>query len=517
VNFRQRLSADIQRRFAGRESAREEQRASPPGKFSFGTGVYGGPAFVDAFNSRRGPNPYELIERCRGLLYAMVARNRDGVTRVPLRLYADGSRAMGKPNRNCDPIRVSRNVGERLFRAGHVSSAAVDQVYEIRTHPLLERLDKPDPYGYFDRKKLLGLMCSYCDIVGQGFLVPEGNGWDYRRPDDGRKKGPPDYLWVLYSQYVYPIRDSGDALVDYWQYYADRLPYEATLRFRHSISFRDAYGSAYSPIYAGAMYSDQEERYTAIWDQILGIGARPNLIVSAKDAMMPPGPDERLRFDQDLNRKTSGGNAGRIVVTNGAWEFTPINYQQADMAANQLQQYDREVLATIFGQPPTYYTVNSNLANLTAADEQFARTSVEPRCDSIASTLTDLVQRWDKRLFFKFDPAIQEDDESREKVISMRLASGRATINQVNEEDKYPAVPWGDQPWIAATLKQPDMIQEAHDQGLEQQKSAVESQQKRDEFELRDQPADDAAEKMRSLLRISRERLMRIDVMRVAS
>jgi hypothetical protein len=515
VNFFDRLASDRNRRFAGRQSARNDQ-AKPPGNFSFGTGVYGGPTFVDAFNTRRGPDPYRLVEKYRGLIYAMVARNRDGVTRIPLRLYADGSRVMGKPNRNCDPIPVSRYVGERMAKAGLVSSAAVDNVYEIRNHPVLDLLDNPDPYGYFDRKKLIGLMVSYCDVVGQSFLAPEGNGWDYTRPDDGRKKGPPDYLWVLCSQYVWPVRYGGDALVDYWQYYQARIPYEAMIRFRHSISLRDVYGSAYGPVYAGTMYSDQEERYTAVWDQVLGIGARPNLIVSAKDAMMPPGPDERLRFDQDLNRKTSAGNAGRIVVTNGAWEFHPVTYQPADLAALEINKHDRDVLASIFGQPPTYYTIESNLANLQAANEQFARTSVEPRCEAIAGTLTNFVRKFDQRLFFRFDPAIQEDDESREKIIQMRLDSYRTTINQENEELKYPPVSWGNEPLIDKNKIPYSMLVQQIQQGIVAQQAGVESQQKRDEFELQDQPADDATEQMRSFRR-NLERVRRIDVMRVAS
>lgn len=503
MNFFERLRADRERRFSAGSGSANREKDVPPGGFSFGTGIYGGPAYIDPFKARRGPTPFDLVEADIGLIYAMVAGNRDGVTRIPLRMYADGSRVMGKPARNCEPIRMSHHVGERMAKAGLVSDAAVDQVYEIRNHPFLDTLDRPDPYGYFDRKKLIGLMVSYCDTVGQGFIAPEGNGWDYTRPDDGRKKGPPEFLWVLYSQYVWPIRDGGSPLVDQWQYFRDRMPYEAVLRFRQSVSLRDAYGSAYSPLYAGSMYSDQEQRYTAVWDQVLGIGARPNMIVSAKDPMMPPGEDERLRFEQDLNRKTSGGNAGRIVVTKGAWDFLTVNYQQADLGAKQINEYSRDILATIFGQPPTYYTVNSNLANLTAADEQFARKSVEPRCEMIASVLTDLVRQWDKRLFFRFDPAIQEDDESREKVISMRLASGRATINQVNEEEKYPAVAWGDEPWLPSGLKQPSMLVAEHEQGLEQQQAAiqqgnakVESQQQRDNFELRDDPE---AEQMRAL------------------
>jgi hypothetical protein len=450
---------------------RRQDKDRPPGGFSFGTQWLGGPSYTDAFATRRAPSPWQLIERYKGLAYAMAARNVNGVTRIPLRLYADASRVQGKPARACDPIPVSRAIGRRLARAGLVSPAAVDKVEEVRNHPILGLLDNPDGEHYFDRRQLLGLMVGYMDVVGSGLLVPDGNGWDWTTGRTGN--GPPETLWVVYSQYAIPIRQPGDPRVDYFQYFRDRIPYANMLWFRQSISLRDPYGAAYSPLYAADIYQDQESRFIAIYDQILGLGPRPNMVVSAKDPLMPPGEPERKRFEQDLNRRQAAGNAGGAIVTTGAFDFTPVNYPPTDMGGKELAEYDRNCMCSIFGQPPTYYTTDTNLANLQAADEQFARNGVEPRCDCIAGILTGMVRKWDPRLFFKFDPAIQEDDESKEKVVTMRLASGRTTINQENEEDRWPAVAWGDEPWLPGTMKQPSMITEAHEQGMEQIQAGI--------------------------------------------
>ena len=464
------------------------RRDDPPGGFSFGTGTwYGGPVYTDAFGTRRGPSPWALVEKHKGLIYALAARNCNGVTRLPLRLYADGSRAQGMPTRWCDPIRVSRSIAGRFARAGLVSAAAVDRVYELRTHPFLDLLDNADGEHYYTRRQLLGLMVGYMDVVGSGFLVPDGGGWDWTRGIVGA--GVPERLWVVYPQYVLPIRYPNSPRVQFWQYFADRIPFGSMLWFRQGLSLRDPYGASYSPTYAGDMYQDQEARFIAIYDQILGLGPRPNLVVSAKDPMMPPGEDERRRHEQDLNRRQAAGNAGGAIVTNGAYEYTPINQPPADLAGKDLAVYDRDCLCTIFGVPPTFFTTDTNLANLEAADEQHARNAVEPRCDTIAEVLTVLVRRFDPRLFCRFDPAIQEDSESKEKVISMRLASGRTTINQENEEERWPPVEWGDEPWLPATLKQPSMMKAEHEMGLETAQAGVESQRKRDDFELQDGPA----------------------------
>ncbi len=501
------------------QKAKPEDR-QPPGGFSLGNTYLGGPLTTDAFGAKRAPSPWRLVENFKTLIYAMVARNRNAVTRIPLRLYADGSRAQGgKPRSACDPIRVSRHNGQRLSRAGLVSSAAVDQVFEVRNHPILSVLDRPDPYGYFNREKLIGLMVSYCDVVGSCYLYPEGPGWS----GQPGKKGPPDTLWTLYSQYVLPIRKYGSPLIDRFQYFATGIAFDQVLWFRQNHSLRDPYGTGYSPTYAGENYRAQEDKFITMFDQVLGLGPRPQMIASAKDQTMPPGEDMARRLEQDLMRKQSGGYAGGVLVNRGAWDFTPVTWTPADLAGKELSEYDRNCLASIFDQPPTYYTVDTNLANLQAADEQHARQGVEPRCKSIAGTLTWLVQTWDPRLFFAFDSALMEDELSKAQVVQMRLQTGQTTINQENEEGRWPPVPWGDEPWMASSLKQPSMIIEGHEQGMEQLKAGLGSQPNGDDpkskddepkskpkdnaFKLKDESEEDGVE--RALQRLERELVRR--------
>ncbi len=83
----------------------------------------------------------------------------------------------------------------------------------------------------------------------------------------------------------------------------------------------------------------------------------------------------------------------------------------------------------------------------------------------------------------------------------MKLKNGQITINQANEESKYPPVPWGDEPWLPGTLVQPSMAQEKHEQGLEQGKVAMESQQKETEYSFSDSGAE---EEVRALVNRSK-------------
>lgn len=456
--------------------------------------MYGGPLFTDAFAARRAPSPWELVEKYKSIVFAMVARKRDAVAKTPLRLFVDGSRRVlgGKPRSCCDPIKVSRSTAISHARAGKVSPQAVDEVYEVRNHPFLDTLDKPDPYNYFSRKKLLGLMTAYQDVVGSGILVPEGGQWgDWRNP---AKKGPPTYLWTIYPQHVTPRREAGSPLIDRWQYFNASIPFDASIWFRHSISLRDAYGSTYSPLYAGDVYADQEDRFMAIFDQVLGLGPRPSVVASAKDPNAPPGESERKRLQQDFSRTQAAGNAGGLWVNTGAWEFTPMTYSPADLAGKEVSEYDRNNLACIFGLPPTYFTTETNLANLEAADAYFARFGVEPMCASIADTLTQIVQSWDRRLYFQFDPVLAEDELKKAQVDKIYVDMGAITVNEVMEEKKYPPKPWGNEPILNTNMLPLSLIIEKHQQGIEQGNAALESQKRRDDFELQNPDNEEPVE-----------------------
>ena len=451
-----------------------EGKGQPPGRFSFGTQLLGGPARTDAFGAKRAPSPTQLIENYGAIIYAMVDRNRNGVSRLPMRLLADGSRVQGRPSRTCDPIKVSRAVGEKLAEAGQISTAAIDQVYEIRNHPLLDVLKKPDPYGTFTREQFIGIIVAFQDVVGSCYIVPEGNGWDWRSESKSGKKGPPEALWVVYPQYAIPVRMAASPIVQWLQYFGDRLPLESFLWFRHTHSLRDCYGAAFSPTYAGESYRQQEQEQVAILSQALGLGPRPSLLLTAKDATVGPGRDEQYAYGIDVSRKLAGAGAGGLLVLDGSYDVTPLSFPPADLANKEVAEHDIYLLASIFGQPPTYYTVDSNLANLQAADAHHDKFGVQPRCRTVAGVFTNLAQAYDPRLMFQFDAGLAEDEVAKATVIDMRLKSGRTTINQENQDEKWPLQAWGDEPLLPDNMLPLSAIIEAHEQTIAQGDQAME-------------------------------------------
>lgn len=465
-------------------------RSQPPGGFSSGTSLIGGPLTIDAFGTQRAPTPYQLVESYKSLIYACVQINMNAVTRVPLRLYANTSKGKRASDAS-KPRSISRGSFSHLRSLPYARSIgpSIDDVQEITDHPLIDVLDAPavveDENGevsYFTREEFISLISIYCDVVGSHYVFPMG-----------AKGRPPKYLWPLFSQYVLPVPASSSPAIGSYQYFADTYKPSQLLRFRStSLSIRDPYKAGYSPTYAALCYAQLEDTFVAIQEQVLAAGPRPNLVFSSKDPMMPVGEPERRRFDMDLQRTQSRGNAGKHLVTNGAWDIKPLSYSPTDLAGLDLSKYDMQRTANCFGTPIPYLEGDTDAMNLKGADVQHARNTIEPRHRMIAGTLTRLARQYDPRLFFAFDPALPEDEEMKAKVYDMKINNGSITINQANEDTLYPPVPWGDEPWIASSLAQPSMVQEKHQMGLTAQASEVENKAKATEFQFGDDP--DAAE-----------------------
>lgn len=459
-------------------------RSGPPAYFGSQSTYLAGPLWLDAFASKRSPSPFELVEQYKSLIYACTQINWMGVTRVPLRLYSDSAKGQ-RPRDISGPRSINRGQFRHLQASGYIqrSAATKDDVQEITNHPAIDCLDHPDPEGYFSREDVLALISAYCDVVGVAYL----------KMDPPGKSVPPSYLWPIQSQYVYDIKVPGTPLIDYYRYFADNYKPDDVLRFRVQLSLRDPYGRGYSPTYAALQYAMLEDKYVAIQDQLLGMGPRPNLLVSAKDATMPLGNDEKERYRQDLLRQHARGSAGGVLITNGAVDVNTLSYSPTDLAGLTLSEYDLERTCNCFGIPVTYFTKDTNLANLQAAESQHSRMAIEPRHKAIAGTLTRWVRRYDERLFFAFDPCVEEDKEAHARVAQIHLSTGLTTINEELEDMPFEAKEWGDEPWLSGTLQQPSMAQEKHEQGMkqanEQHQASVE--QTKNATENADMPASE--------------------------
>lgn len=427
---------------------RKSSSAGPPGGY-FGSSWIGGPTWTDAWGAKRAPSPPELIEHFKSLVYSCVMANANVVSAVPLKLYIDASTGK-QPSDYSGPKELSVGQFEHLRSARYVGGGAkVADIREIRDHPFLYALDNPDPHDILDLCQLVKLIVMYNDTVGAAYIYPEGNG--------GR---PYRWLWALASQYVLPVMDSTTMLPSGFTYGGRTFEPADLICFRTHPSLKNSYAANYSPLYAAIEYAKLEDKFVSIQEQLMAQGPRPNLLVSPSDPNQPPGAQEKERFEQDLNRKHARGSQGGVLVTTGFWDVKPITYSPTDLSGLKIAEYDLERICACFGVPIEFFTSDTNLANQQAAAKKHAEFAVNPRCKAIASRLTRVIRKWDRRLFFAFDNPVAADRELDAKLFDMAVKNGTMTINQANAETGLPPVTWGDEPWLQNTMAQPSMIKE---------------------------------------------------------
>lgn len=432
-------------------------RSAPQGISSGSIGYSaGGPIWLDAFRSKRPPLPYELVNAYKAVAFACVQLNARGVARVPLRLYAKTGKKQAPPRRSHRPVPARTEQYLRSLPGLSRTIADDSSISEVMEHPFLDALDAPN--DYFDGNLFLNFICASLDVIGAAYIIPErpvrGDGSvDTSTAATGMK------LWALQSQYVFAVKGLGDRIIDYYRYFGDTYTPEQVLRIRFA-SLRDPYLSAYAPLHAAYEQVGLGDYYTATIEAIMKNGGRPSALVGPSDPMQPFGEDQRRRLEVDLNNRTGQGRSGQILVSGGAFQWTPLSYPPSDLSGLEISKEQRLLVANCFDVPISLLqTENSNRAVAAESTHSHQYYSIAPRCVLIAAALT---HQWarpvDDRLFFAFDDAVGRDMEREAKIFDMRVKNGSMTINQYKEIEGEDPVPWGDEPWFLNTMVQPSLL-----------------------------------------------------------
>ena len=419
-------------------------KSAPPGSYSAGWG--GGSWFSDAFKSRRAPTPYELVDAYKSLVYCCVNLNANAVARTPLRLYAMTRSGQARPK--CATKSIGRRTKARLATLGYATKAMAqaEEVEEVTDHPLLDAVMKVNED--LDHTQLIMYTVMSLDICGSAYWWPDLN----------QRYGVPQEIWALPPHLVYPVFSGGSMVPQSYTFGGMPYPKESLIRFRR-LSARNPYGMGYGPEQAAIEYVRLEDTFVSVQDDMLSNGPRPSLIVSHKDPKGAFGEAERKRLEHDMNRKYRGGRAGSVAVVDGAAAVTPISYSPTDLGGLEISTYDLNRIANCFDIPVSMLkTDDVNRANAEAGERQHGRNGVEPRCKTIASTLTRWTHAqdgkgtkgWD-RLFWAFDPVVAEDAAAEAELHKTYFAMG-LPLNVILTEAGYEAVEGGDTPLVPNSL-----------------------------------------------------------------
>lgn len=425
---------------------RSTEKAQPVMGTSYGWG--GGPTFSDAFRFRRAPSLPALAEAYKSLIFTCVRLNSDAVSRVPLRLYRI-SPSRGDRATRCDATRVSKGVRHRLSTLAHTAKAMAGaaEVEEITgDFPLLQLIQDVNPA--MDQSQLIHYTVMSMDVVGTGFWWPTEFQF-----------GCPRELWPLPPHLVAPSLEQGGLVPSSYTFGSARYRPDDLLIFKH-LSMKNPYGLGMSPTQAAIEYARLEDTFVSIQDDLLSNGPRPSVIVSHKDPKGSFGAAERKRLEEDMERKGRGGRSGAAFVVDGAVAVTPVSWSPADLGAIAISKYDLERTCGCFGVPVSMVTnESSNMAVAREGLEQHARNAVDPRCKTIASTLTRWTHSLDRngkrnwhKLFWAFDNCVPEDKLAEADLHAKYIAMG-LPLNVALAEAGYDAVDAGETSFVPTSLQ----------------------------------------------------------------
>lgn len=492
------MSKKLVKRMPGRAIVRA---ASPASSVAMGSSGYGagGPTFLDDFHAKRAPRPTELVDAYKALAFACIQLNAQGVARVPLRLYAKTANGQAKPRRDYQPVPRRREEYLRQIPSFRRALGSGVEISEILDHQYLNALESPCPY--FDGSAFLHYAVTCLDALGLFYFVPIRQDPTWAASE----------WWPLLAQYVLPIKSTvpGEVLAGY-TFFGSKYTAEEVERIRF-ISLRDPYMSGFAPLHAAFEQVKLGNHYTAVVDSILDNDAQIGLLGSPTDPKLAPSDTDRKRYQVELDSSLRGGHRSRVLLTNGSYTFSRMQMPPSDLSGLEITKSMRLLVANCFGVPISLLqSEDSNRAVAEAGNYQHQRNAIEPRCVLIAGALTAMAKKVDPRLFFAFDNPVEADDESRTKVIDMKLKNGSMVVNEAREEDGRESVPWGDEPWQSSTLVQPSQAAEdrennrklAEQMAAKPEKPADEEEPKpgTEQKPAEEKPKDEDEELQRSLL-----------------
>jgi HK97 family phage portal protein len=402
-------------------------------------GQWTGTAYLDSYQRNRNPTPNELMAELKGVAWACVSLNASVCANYPPRLYVTTERGQAPAKCLRRPLetgaegrlRARKDLPAALTRAHHIE--------EVLEHPLQMLLRRVNPlHNSFD---LWELTQTYLEVHGKAF-------W-YLAPGPF---GVPGEIWVLPAQNVTPKHEADSPrAIDYYVYRSgareQRFSPDQVIFFRVPDP-RDPYLGGLSPLRAAFEQVALTSSYAATRSAIYDNQAIPSAVVSPAEAL---GEEERDRLESQWNARFRRGGSGRVLVADTGMQVQILQHSMGDLAALADVAATKEDICNAFHCPIAFFTANTNLANLQAADSQHLSKCIHPRLTRRDEKLNEqLIPLYDPsgRLFLASEDPTPVDQDLTIKQQENDLKYGVVSVNEVRSERGLPPVPWGNVPWL---------------------------------------------------------------------
>ena len=382
-------------------------------------------------------------------VFTCADRNAVAVARRILRLY------------NSSPTKFRKSISRDLERSERMRLKSVnsrrytDETVEVDDHPFLDIIDRPNPL--LDRFGLLWLTTVYAQVAGEAF-------W-YLSIQDGELRE----IWPLPSQFVSPVMGKATVFESYelrmggfWKMF----PAANIVHFRPRPSPIDTL-SAFGPL-RGVLESAEtmvriQEYQRALFDNM----AMPSFIISPAEGITPTQAKEmQAGFSQDY---AGWRKAGKGWVAPGKVDVHELSFNHRELEFEKGKLAVRDEVCAGFGIPISVINSDgSTFSNMHDGLYLWGSNTVDPLGDHICEKInTDIMPLYRPRLgdgipvprkspwWVCMDTSVPEDDVRKTDKVVKLSAGAIITINEARREMGEDPVPWGEQPYIPATLRTP--------------------------------------------------------------
>lgn len=434
--------------FFSRLFARLTGKSAPSGLLG---GQWSGTSFTDAFKKQRGPTPNELLAELKNTAFTCASINASVCASFPPRLFLAHADKHRPPVSDRFDTRQLKGETARWVRSLPFLPARIKQadlIVEVVQHPLLTLLEQVNPvHNAFD---LWELTTFYQEVHGSAYWYVEKNAL-----------GVPSQVWVLPSQNVTPKRNPHSReVVDYYEYRvgANRQVFapDDVIHFRYPDP-RDPYTSGLSPLRAAFESASLSSDYVAFKKAKFENRAIPDAIISPDEVI---GEEERDRLEAAWNQRFRRGGAGKVAVAETGVKVHLLNHSIGDIAAMAEQGMTKEDIANAFHVPISFFTKETNLANLQAAKSQHMQQAISPRLKRRDEKLNEkLIPQFDPtgQLFLASEDPVPIDVTATVLQQKLDLQFGVVAINEIRRARGLEPAEWGNTPWLPLQWGPTDM------------------------------------------------------------
>lgn len=315
-------------------------------------------------------------------------------------LYATKRQPAGaSEGRYYRPRRIQRAQMATIRKRLMDQRADAGELVEIESHPLLDLLDKPNPFH--TGLDLMKLVQTYIDLVGECYLIKQR-----------------DTLGVVVSLYPVPAHwvlwtptPMAPFFQCQWRGWRGTIP-ETEMLWLKQTDPVEPYGRGSGLGKALGDELDTDEYAAKHVRSFFYNGARPDFLVWPKGGE-PAKDSEVRRLEQDWTAKNQGfWRAFKpyfLTREAGVYEFQK-DFSKLQMT--ELRQFERDLIINVFGMSPEALgvSIGADRAHAEAAEYQLAKNVVQPRQEFLRATLQErLVPEFDDRLILDYASQVDED------------------------------------------------------------------------------------------------------------